>query len=295
MNDLSNELIENKKNISSLHIILIIILLTVDYYSIFRYGIELKSIKYIINYQELLVINTTILAVGSLLFLLSEKIPIQFFVILFFISGIYFFNLSSDFDEFINKSISETLIFTIVLFILISGSKKIYLFIIGFLEIFKNLTVIGIMIFFCLISTFLLYQHYENLNNNWESISIKENNYSFKKYSLLETLFRQKIFSTNKLEVLQTNINFQNSELYIEKLKEFGILTDNTLKYNDDKLYSNYISNEDYKTFFIVKKAENSSIKNIKMFIIFSKKDKDKEEYQINNIQEKELKIIDNE
>jgi hypothetical protein len=43
--NLTKEIIENKNEISALHILLIIILITVDYISMFNYGIELKSFK----------------------------------------------------------------------------------------------------------------------------------------------------------------------------------------------------------------------------------------------------------
>ncbi len=290
MNDISNNLMENRRNISSLHILLIVILLTVDYYSAFRYGIEFKSIKYLINYQELLIINTTIIGISTLLFIVSRKIPVQFFVVLFIVFFIVLFSSSEeDFFDFINKSLLEVFFITCMIFFSIFGASKIYNWIIEFTDgINKWLSVLSVVII-TIISTFLLYTHYESLNDNWNRIIIKDNIYTFPKYNLFQIMLNQKVFSPNRLEELQTNVAFKDSELYVNRLKDFGILENNILKYNNDKSRVKYITNQNYKIFFIIKKVEYNIDNTTKMFIVFSEKDKNKEEYQIINVQEKSL------
>jgi hypothetical protein len=290
MNDISNNLMENRRNISSLHILLIVILLTVDYYSAFRYGIEFKSIKYLINYQELLIINTTIIGISTLLFILSRKIPVQFFVVLFIIFFMVLYrSREEDFFDFINKSFLEVFFVTCIIFFSIFGVSRIYNWIIEFADAINKWLSVFLALIITMISTFLLSTHYESLNDNWNKIVVKDNIYTFPKYNLFQMMFNQKIFSPNRLEELQTNVTFKDSELYVNRLKSFGILENNILEYNNDKLNVKYIINQNYKIFFIIKKVKYSTDNTTEMFIVYSEKDKNKEEYQIINVQEKSL------
>ncbi|MDN5126304.1 hypothetical protein PJV95_08635 [Aliarcobacter butzleri] len=287
LDDISNNLIENKRNISFIHILLITILLTVDFYSVFTYGIEFKSVKYLINYQELVIINTTIIGIGILLFVMSRKRPISFFIGLFLLFSILLFDLN---EKKFADYLFEMFIITTVIFIILFGNSAKYKETAEYFDGINKWIMPIINIFIIIIIVNLLSSHYQNLNNNWDKIVKKHNEYYFNEYKLSQILFKQKIFSTNRLEELQTNINFKNSELYVNKLIEYGILKDDILYYNNKELLIKYIRNGNYKTFFIIKKDRFSG-DTIKMYIVFSEKNQNREEYQIINVQEKDLMI----
>lgn len=291
--NLTKEIIENKNEISALHILLIIILITVDYVSMFNYGIELKSFKFIINYQELFIINVSIIIIFSLLSIITKKTPYLFFtttVLLLTIIVFTFDEIKGLIDSLIN-SFGQAFILTLVITITLYGPSRIYTSTVELIETYgKKIIFISLFVTSILI-TLAISNHYDSLNYNWNKVYVKDDKYFFDKYSTWQTLFKQKIFSTNRLEELQTNITFQNSEMYVTKLKEMNIVTDNILKYDDDTLFSNYLTNDEYKTFFILKKNRSNINEKSEMIIIFTKMLKDKVEYQINNVIVKEITI----
>ncbi|MDN5109777.1 hypothetical protein PJV99_06485 [Aliarcobacter butzleri] len=294
MDETTNKILENKKDIHPIHLLLIIILLTVDYYSILRYGIELKLIKYLIDYKELLIINATLIGIFTLLSVLIKKVINQhnnsLAKSILILSVILAYSLNLTIDVF-NSLLDDVILLLFLIVVILVNFPRItehYFYIIpGYSHFIKNNT----NILFILITLIFLYHNNINLNKYWDSVIIKNNEYSFLKYNLLETFFKQKVFSTNRLEILQTNVTFENSELYVNKLKEFRILENNLLKYDEQRLFISYIENENYKTFFIINKNECNLNETIKMFIVFSEKLKDMEKYKIIKIQEKDLWI----
>ncbi len=293
---------KNEKNISSLHILLIIILLTVDYASMFSYSIDLKSFKYIVNYQELLVINSSIIVIFSLLSIITKKIPILFAGVLTPLFAYIYFEfdqIKGLFDSSV-QAFAQAFIVAIVLSITLYGPSKLYKYLISFIKSF-GIWVLGfVTVIVSFIIALIIFLHYDSLNSNWNKVYIKNNEYQFSKYTVWQSLFRQKTFSTNRLEQLQNNIKFVHSNHYINELQQKKLLNNNIFINDTKRFYSNYILNGDFKTFFIVRKipekirlingGKNES-KATDMYIVFTKKDLLKEEYQIINILKKDITV----
>lgn len=277
--------IENN-NFTPIDIFFIIIFLTIDYASIILYGIEIKSFKYIINYPELILINATTIGLFTLIAILTKRVKTILFCIfalLLFAMIIYFYS------TYINTILIEIIIMSLLVSSMLIDiksfkEKNFYHF---------NMENIIIPIITSIFIITILIGYYKSLNNNWKKVIVENKEFSFQKYNSFQIPFRQKIFSTNNLENLQTNISFKNSELYIEQLQENGILTknSNSISYNDKNIFTTYLENEKYKTFFIVKKNYSIFDNTTKMYILFTEKYNDKEEYKIIDILEKELTI----
>lgn len=284
----------NKNNISAVHILLVIILITVDYFSMFNYGIELKSFKYIVDYQELLIINTSIIIIFSLISIITRRAPSLFLLTstaLISINIYYLDELIGVMDSIL-QTVLVAIIYAVISFTILYGSKDLYKKTIEVLDTFGFFLTKIVCFITSILLTFLIYTHYVSLNNDWNKLYIKKGQYKFDTGSITHRLFNPKIFSTSRLEKLQSNIRFNHSEYYIEQLEKESLLKNNILEYNNKLLFSNYIINKDYKTLFIVKKVNEEEFKNLittTLYIIFTKKDNDKEEYQIINLLKKEL------
>lgn len=276
--------IENN-NFTPIDIFVIIIFLTADYASIILYGIEIKSIKYIINYPELIIINATIIGIFTLIILLSKRIETMLVCIFsFFIYMLILYIYHGDSENIL----VETLLLSLLIFSILIDKKSFKERKLNYIkEDFIIISIISIFIFIILIG------YYINLNNNWEKVIIKNKEFSFQKYNTFQMTFKQKIFSTNRLENLQNNITFKNSELYIEQLQENGILNQNSnsILYNNKNIFATYLENEKYKTFFIVNKKYSIFDNTTKMYIIFTEKYQNIEEYKIIDILEKKLTV----
>ncbi|MBL3519477.1 hypothetical protein H0A43_03270 [Arcobacter lanthieri] len=292
--------INNFKSSSTLFVILIVILLLADYVSLYNYGIELKNFKYLINYQELLLINASIISILGLIALITRRVPVLF-IITFIILLTY--NLYSNSE---NKDFIEILFLSFVcgvIILIILGKSKIYNAITDIPDIY---IFIIINIVLSILISFILYFHFGNtLNYKWNNINYEEGKYNFIKDSNVRTFFSQKLFSTNKLERLQNNIEFINSQLFVEELIDKEILKNNTLNYKD--FYVHYLPNDKYQSFFIVKDKnvdeytnkylykhslyeDTSKQENVFLYIILTQK------YEINKFQvidiiQKELKV----
>ena len=174
----------------------------------------------------------------------------------------------------------------------LSVESKQYKDLIYFIESFGKWVLVIISAVVSILISLAIYNHYKNLNSNWNTILVKNGKYAFKKYNKTNILYKQKIFSTNRLEKLQSNVLFKHSEYYLKKLQKENLLKNDILEYNNKLLFSNYIINDEYKTLFIVKKVDdNQIVKFTDMYIIFTKKDIFKEEYQIIDVITKKLNI----
>lgn len=287
--DLSNK----TKQITSLHLLFIFIILTVDFYSMYDFGIEFKSFKYLINYKEFSIINITIITLAGLLALISRKNPLIFCLVLFFILiGVFFPQFANlEIKDVLAETIKNAGAFTLLTFLILYNSEKVSNFIDNFVLDF-NKWILSAGLFFLSISlTICIFNHYNNLNYNWNRI-IKDydNTYYFEKNNTfnLSFLLNQKIFNTNRLETLQDDIIFYNSKFYLEQLKDKYILESNKLQYNE-KLYVTYIKNNQYKTFFIVSQSDSNKTR---LIILFTQENENINSYQILDIMEKEISII---
>ncbi len=236
---------------STLFIILIIILLLADYASLYEYNIELKNFKYLISYKELLLINTSIITILGLFAIITRRIP-QLFLYTFTILLTFTLFFKSE-----DKGFIEILFISLcycVIILLILGTRKINDTLIKISNLYIFIIINFILSIFI---SFFLYSHFGNtLNYKWNNINFENNKYSFKKDSIIETFLNQKLFTTNRLEKLQNDIEFINSDLFIKELIDEEIIKNNNLRYKD--FYINYLPNDKYQSFFIIKdKNEN--------------------------------------
>lgn len=323
------------ENNSTLFIILITLLLLTDYYSLYQYDIELKNFKYLISDKELLFINYTIISILGLFAIIVRRIPMIFLSIFTILLA---FNLDyNNENQKIIDSVIENFTYAficgvIVLYTLnnkkptpINQEESFLDTIINFPYKISSLSNIYIRLFintffFFLIFLFL-YMHFEsNLNHKWNYINYQEGKYNFEKDSIIKTFFNQKLFTTNKLEKLQNDIEFINSELFVKELIDKKILKNNTLNYKD--FYVHYLPNDKYQSFFVIidknlDKNTNTNLneniygyhlyqdlnsntiyentnnqKNVFLYIILTQK-YDIDKFQIIDIIGKELKVND--
>ncbi|MFW3412009.1 hypothetical protein ACN9J3_04670 [Aliarcobacter butzleri] len=285
------ETMDVKENISSILILFIIILLTVDYYSMFDFGFKFNHFSYILDYKELITINLPIITIFLLLSFLSKKHSLVFFLTLSSILIIYL--LTYDSKPF-NDIMVISFIYTLIIFISLSGTHKFQNYIKKeYLLSYENnpflitFTKIVLSCFF----TFFIIIIYSNLNKNFNNIYKNDTEYHFNTNKIENILFKAKIFTTNRLENIQDDISFINSKIYVEKLKELNVLTDEQFKINDSFFYSTYLKNNNFKTLFIIDKR--TFINNeISLIIIFTEKISENK-YQILNILEKKINVIE--
>ncbi|MCG3696927.1 hypothetical protein L5F39_04780 [Aliarcobacter butzleri] len=280
-----------KENISSILILFIIILLTVDYYSMFDFGFKFNHFSYILDYKELITINLPIITIFLLLSFLSKKHSLVFFLTLSLILIIYL--LTYDSKPF-NDIMVISFIYTLIIFISLSGTHKFQNYIKKkYLLSYENnpflitFTKIVLSFFF----TIFIIIIYSNLNKNFNNIYKNDTEYHFNTNKIEDILFKAKIFTTNRLENIQDDISFINSKIYVEKLNELNVLTDEQFKINDSFFYSTYLKNNNFKTLFIIDKR--TFINNeISLIIIFTEKISENK-YQILNILEKKINVIE--
>lgn len=285
------ETMDVKENISSILILFIIILLTVDYYSMFDFGFKFNHFSYILDYKELITINLPIITIFLLLSFLSKKHSLVFFLTLSSILIIYL--LTYDSKPF-NDIMVISFIYTLIIFISLSGTHKFQNYIKKeYLLSYENnpflitFTKIVLSFFF----TIFIIIIYSNLNKNFNNIYKNDTEYHFNTNKIEDILFKAKIFTTNRLENIQDDISFINSKIYVEKLKELNVLTDEQFKINDSFFYSTYLKNNNFKTLFIIDKR--TFINNeISLIIIFTEKISENK-YQILNILEKKINVIE--
>lgn len=294
--ELTNTFLNNTKGITSLQLFLIVIILTIDFSSLYQYGFDLKYYKYIINYEELLIINMTIILIFALFSSISKKIPYFSFLIFVGLITILHFNYYTEETGFFSKlleSVSTGLLYGLFFNIILNGYRDLYKAIIELGEFHKKIfALIAIIISF--IIAWVLYLHYTNQNIHWETAYLDKNNkVILKQESSIKDILKTKIFNTKRLENIQDDIQIVNSKLYIEILYSYDILNNKNQIKLDNKIFMKYIDNNQYKTFFILKK-EPSNNKYAKLFILLTKKDRNKEEYQISEVLIKKLPIYNN-
>ncbi|MDN5062318.1 hypothetical protein O8C86_10760 [Aliarcobacter butzleri] len=280
-----------KENISSILILFIIILLTVDYYSMFDFGFKFNHFSYILDYKELITINLPIITIFLLLSFLSKKHSLVFFLTLSLILIIYL--LTYDSKPF-NDIMVISFIYTLIIFISLSGTHKFQNYIKKeYLLSYENnpfLITFTKIVLSCFFTIFIIII-YSNLNKNFNNIYKNDTEYHFNTNKIENILFKAKIFTTNRLENIQDDISFINSKIYVEKLKELNVLTDEQFKINDSFFYSTYLKNNNFKTLFIIDKR--TFINNeISLIIIFTEKISENK-YQILNILEKKINVIE--
>lgn len=283
------ELTEVKENISSILILFIIMILTVDYYSMFDFGFKFNHFSYILDYKELVTINLPIITIFLLLSFLSKKHSLVFFLTLSSILIIYLLIYDSKpFEDIIVISF----IYTLMIFISLSGTHRFQNYIKK--EHFLNYENNPFLITFAKILlscffTFFIIKIYTDSNENFNNIYKNDAEYHFNTNEIQNILFKSKIFTTNRLENIQDDISFINSKLYVGKLKELNVLTDDEFKINDNFFYSTYLKNNNFKTLFIVDKR--TFINNeVSLLVIFTEKISENK-YQILNILEKKINV----
>ncbi len=279
-----------KESIPSILILFIIILLTIDYYSMFDFGFKFNHFNYILDYKELITINLPIVTIFLLLSFISKKHSLVFILTLSSILAIYLLVYGS---IPLSKIVLISIIYSIMIFFSLAGTTKFknYMKEEGYFYndspfVLNSISVIVSFIFIIFISII-----YGNSNNNFNNIYKYDTKYHFNTDEINSILFKPKIFTTNRLENIQDDINFVNSKIYIEKLNHLNILTDDKLKIDDNFFYSTYLKNNNFKTLFIIDKRTFIDNK-INLIIIFTEKISENK-YQIINILEKQINVIE--
>lgn len=262
-------------------LLIILIIISSDYAGMYKFGINISQFKFIVDYQELLIINTFVIVFLSLLSILAEKVPFPFFMTITFLCIGYIFFEDKDVEIKDAFVIGGSIALTLSLIIM-----KKHFFIEFLINEFKSLHIFiqyAIKILLSFISSVLLFIHFYSINDNFNQINKFNNTYEYYNSSPIATFFKQKFFTTNRLNDLQTNIKFISSQKYIN---EIDILNKSVeLKFDNESLFIKYLRNNKYKVFFILKKESKQ------MHILFTIKNNEKEEYQIINYITKKVKI----
>ncbi len=279
-----------KENIPSILILFIILLLTIDYYSMFDFGFKFNHFNYILDYKELITINIPIITIFLLLSFISKKHSFVFVLTLSSILAIYLLVYHSiPFSEIALISI----IYSIMIFFSLAGTTKFknYMEREGFFYYDHPLVLNSINVLVSFLFIIFISITYGNSNNNFNNIYKYDTKYHFNTNEIESILFKPKIFTTNRLENIQDDISFINSKIYIDKLNDLNILTDDQFKINDNFFYSTYLKNGNFKTLFIIDKRTFNNNK-ISLIIIFTEKISENK-YQIINILEKKINVIE--
>ncbi len=202
------ETMDVKENISSILILFIIILLTVDYYSMFDFGFKFNHFSYILDYKELITINLPIITIFLLLSFLSKKHSLVFFLTLSLILIIYL--LTYDSKPF-NDIMVISFIYTLIIFISLSGTHKFQNYIKKeYLLSYENnpfLITFTKIVLSCFFTIFIIII-YSNLNKNFNNIYKNDTEHHFNTNKIENILFKAKIFTTNRLDdiIIQTKL-----------------------------------------------------------------------------------------
>ena len=227
---------EMLKSISSLFIFLFIYLIFIDIIEATNFGFSIDDIRYILSFEALVYTSASITSFFLLIYTLANKGLLSYCII--FISFILFLFLSE-------VETLEKFFYFVVIIIIFLKHKRIY----NELRLFGIYIDIAILFFIIFLSI--------SVPRSFEQIILNNKNEPEFLYhkNAFGRLIEPKFFSPAELEKSYDFVEFKNSKIALDELKDI-ITNDEKLPYFgfDGKFWVWFMQNsEKYRVFFILK------------------------------------------